>query len=237
MKNKTIQRMKKIFLLLLMTATLTANGQNHLLGIESGVALTNATAIGDRFRTSFAIGATYDYVFKNDFSISTGIIYNQRGFRYDIIIRDSPQDPGKKMGKKFKYNYDYVTIPLKVGYSFGHNYGFGGNYNENYYSFVNIGLTPSILIDAKVIEPKVEINGTVVLPGRKHNITKSVNRFDVGGIIEIGGGYKFEDRFWLFLAVSYQHSLTTFVNSEYNPPRHYGIAINLGLKYKLTAAN
>lgn len=221
--------MRNIFLLFLILATKTVSGQNHLLGIKGGAGWTNVTAsnfMNDRnYRTGLAIGLTYDYLFKKHFSADADIIYNQRGFTDDIIFTD---DLGNPTGEKAttKFNYDYITMPLKVGI----------NYGNTVYGFANIGLTPFILVDAKTITPAIDFNGTTI-PGETVNITDRVNKFDIGGLVEIGGGYKFKERYWLFTSFSYQHSFTTITNSDYfanSTIRHYGMTLNIGLKCALT---
>jgi len=227
--NKQIGNMKttkNIFLLLFTFATLTVNGQNHLIGVTGSVNWTNVTANNNfasdiNYRTGFATGFSYDYIFKKNFIIGADILYNQRGFTNDIIFIDENGNPtGQKATTNF--NYDYLTIPLKVGY----------NYGKTFYCFANTGLTPAILIDAQTITPKIEF-----LPSEQNDVTDRVNKFDIGGIVEVGGGYKFEDRFWLYLSFSYQRSFTTITSSDYFANlkiRHNGMAINIGLKYALT---
>jgi len=221
--------MRKILLLFLTAITITVNGQNHLLGVKGGANWTNVTAsnfLNDKdFRTGLAIGLTYDFLFKKYFSAGADIIYNQRGLRNDIIFTDDLGNPtGKKATSKF--NYDYITLPLKVGF----------NYGKTVYGFANIALTPSMLVDAKTITPSIDFNGTTI-PGETFNVTNRVNKFDIGELVEIGGGYKFKGRYWLFTAFSYQHSFTTITNSDYfanSKIRHYAMTLNLGLKCALT---
>jgi hypothetical protein len=221
--------MRNIILFFLTITTITVRGQNHLLGVKGGANWTEVTATNfsnDRnFGTGLAIGLTYDYLFKKHFSAGADIIYNQRGFTNDIIFTD---DLGNPTGRKeiIKFYYDYITMPLKVGF----------NYGKTVYGFANLGLTPSILVDAKTITPTYDYNGTVIT-GETSNITNEVNRFDIGGLVEIGGGYKFKGRYWLFSSFSYQHSFTTITNSDYfanSKLRHYGMTLNLGLKCALT---
>jgi hypothetical protein len=91
-------------------------------------------------------------------------------------------------------------------------------------------------MDAKTITPTIDNNGTII-PGETSNVTSQVNKFDVGGGIEIGGGFKFKERYWLFTSISYHQSFTTISNADYfanSNIRHYGMTFNLGLKYALT---
>ena len=215
---------KYIFFLFLTFTTLTVNGQSHLIGVKGGVNWTNVTANNtfsdENYRTGFAVGFSYDYIFKKNFMVGTDILYNQRGFTSDIILTDALGNPIQKVTMNF--DYDYLTIPLKVGYHYG----------ETFFGFANIGLTPAMLINARTITPNIEFNSS-----GKYDVTDRVNKFDIGGIVEVGGGYKFIDRFWLYSSFSYQHSFSTITNSDYyanSKIRHNGMTISVGLRYALT---
>ena len=69
------------------------------------------------------------------------------------------------------------------------------------------------------------------------DLTNNVTKFDLAGLLEIGGGYKFKKGYWLYSSIGYQQSFTTFSNSEYfanSKIRHNGINLTVGLKYALT---
>jgi hypothetical protein len=221
--------MKNILILLLTLITTSIHAQNHLIGVKGGVNRTDVSAtsfFNDRdVRLGLEFGLTYDYFFKNNFTMGADLIYNQRGFTFDIIFTD---DYGIPTGEKSttKFNYDYISLPLKVGFMHGKTFSI----------FANIGLTPSILVDAKYITPTFEFN-ELIIHGETIDITKNVKMFDLGGIVEIGVGYRFKERYWLYSSFSYQHSLTSISTSEHfatSAIRHYGMTLSLGLKYALT---
>jgi hypothetical protein len=234
--TQNITTMRNIILLFLTIATINIYGQNHYIGIKCGASrtqvkddnFTESKSFKRGFRTGLSFGLTYDYLFKKYFNAGADIIYNQRGFTNDIIFTD---DLGNPTGKilKTKLNYDYVTIPLKVGF----------NYGKTIYGFINIYVTPSILIDAKTVTPTadyIQIQGNII-PSVKSPNPNNANKFDIGGLFDIGCGYKFKERFWLFTSLSYQQSFTTITNSKYFANReimHYGMTLNLGLKFALT---
>ena len=172
------------------------------------------------------MGVSYDYILKNNLTVGASLLYEKCGFDIDAILTDNHGNPiGQKLVTYF--NYDYLTVPIQVGFFYG----------QTFYCFANIGLTPAMLIDAQTSSPEIIINEEVVLPYESHNLTDRVNKLDVGGIVVIGGGYKLKGRYWLFSSLSFQHSFTTITNSSYfanSKIRHYGIALNLGLKYALT---
>ena len=222
--------MRNTFLLFLTITTITVSGQNRFIGFKGGANRTNVTESNffmknRNYRTGLALGLTYDYIFKKYFSVSADIIYNQRGFTNKIIFTDVLGIP-TGINVITKFNYDYVATPLKVGF----------NYGKSVYGFANIGLTPSILVNAKTITPAIDLNGTII-PRETSNVTGRVKKFDIGGLVEIGGGYKFKGKYWLFTSFSYQNSFTTITNSDYfsdSKIQHYGMTINLGMKCALT---
>ncbi len=223
-----MKTIKSIFLLFMMFIAISANGQNHIIGVKGGNNWTNVTATDFNTdlhnQTGITTGVSYNYIFKNHIIVGAEAIYDQRGFTSDITITDENGNPtGQKPSRLF--NYDYLTILLNVGF----------NYGNTFYSFANIGLTPAVLLDAMTETPEIILDDWTI-PKERHNVTKQVNKFDIGGIVEIGGGYKFMDKFWPYVSFSYRHSFTTITNSDYyssSKIRHKGMAINIGLKYAL----
>lgn len=221
--------MKRVIIIIIITIiSVSVNGQNHFLGIKGGVNWANISESdfidNTDYRTGLAVGVTYDYNFKKYFSTGIDIIYDQRGFRDKVIFTDQIGIPlNKEM--VLEYNYDYIAIPVKIGF----------NYGEKIYGFANAGITPAIVVNGKHIIPSFEIEGTEI-PKVTENVANKVNRFDIGGFIEIGAGYKFKDRYCVFTSVSYQHSFTNITNPNYMDGltiKHYMINLNLGLKYAL----
>jgi hypothetical protein len=225
-RKPNLHNMKKFLLLLLTITTLTVNGQYSLLGLKGGGKLSNTTSSifkDHNNRTGIVIGLTFDYIIKNNFSAGIDINYNQRGFTTNAVLTD---DYGNPIGKtNTKFYYDYITLPLKAGYIFG----------KTIYGFASIGFTTSLLIDAKHIE-SANLNGTII-SDENINVTDKVNKLDFGGLAEVGGGYKIKERYWLFMSLSFDKSFSTISNSDYfadSKIRHYGMSLNLGLRYKLT---
>lgn len=220
--------MKNIVLLILTITTLKVAGQNHFVGLKGGANLTNisSTFVSQHDnRTGIYTGLTYDYLLKKHFSVSADLIYNQRGFTNDIIFTD---DLGNPTGEKYttKFNYDYVSLPIKTGLNLG----------NKFYGYTNIGVIPSLLINAKTISPTFNVDGKVT-GNETFDMTNKVTKFDFACLAEIGGGYKFKNRYWLYTSLAYQYSFTTITNSKYfanSTIRHYGISLTIGLKYALT---
>jgi hypothetical protein len=221
--------MKNILLIILTIATLKVVGQNHFIGLKGGVNSTNITSSNflsqTDSRTGLTAGLTYEYLFKKHFSVGADLIYNQRGFTNDIVFTDNLGNP---TGEKYTttFNYDYVSLPIKTGFNFG----------TKFYGYTNIGVIPSLLADAKTPTPTFDTDGKLT-GNETFDVTNRVSKFDFAGLVEIGGGYKFKGRYWLFTSFSYQHSFTSITNSDYfanSKIKHYGMTLNLGLKYALT---
>ena len=220
--------MKNILLIILIIATLKVAGQNHLIGVKGGVNSTNITSSNfisqSDSRTGLTAGLTYEFLFKKHFSIGADLIYNQRGFTNDLVFTDNLGNPtGEKYTSKF--NYDYISLPIKTGFNIG----------TKLYGFTNIGVIPSLLVNAKTITPTFDTDAKFT-GNETFDVTNRVSKFDFAGLVEIGGGYKFKGRYWLFTSFSYQHSFTTITNSEYfanSKIRHNGMALTIGLKCAL----
>ena len=220
--------MRNLFLLVfIFVAAIEVNGQNHFIGVKGGPSWTTANGYGndykDDFRTKLTMGFTYDYFFKKHFSIGADLLYDQRGLAYaDFPLTD---EDGRDFGQKMltMRNYNYISVPLKAGF----------NYGEKLFGFANICLVPSWLVYAENTFLIANSDGSISA-SRTSSITENAKKFDLGGLLEIGGGYKF-GRYWLYSSVSYQHSFINVENYSIfnNPTLLYGFKLNLGFKYAL----
>lgn len=221
--------MKNAFLIILMISTLKIVGQKHLIGFKVGINKTNIASNNllnqYDYITGPIAGLTYEYLFKKHFSIGADLMYNQRGFSYDFILIGNIGNP---IGEKYRTTYilKYISLPIKTGFNIG----------TKLYGFTNIGVIPSILVGAKrgsrSFDPDVMIIGN-----KTYDVTNQFSKFDFAGLVEIGGGYKFNKRYWLFTSFSYQHSFTNLANTNYfsnSKLTNYGMTIILGMKWSLT---
>ncbi len=232
--------MKNIFFSTLFLFSLSLLGQNNQIGIKGGLNMTNVTTknfLNDNIdRTGYSCGLTYEHLFKKGTLSAKGhpgnssqafgldIIYTQRGFENDIIFTDNYGNPTGIKRRSF-YNYDYISIPIKVGFNIG----------NKLYFFTNIGACPSILIKATTETPSVDAMGNVTGTAT-FDVTANVSKFDFAAFAEMGIGFKFKDRLWLFSSFTYQRSFTTISNTNYfagSKILHYGKTISIGLKYSL----
>lgn len=116
------------------------------------------------------------------------ILYFQKGYTNNIIFTEITGNPTGENATTV-FNYDYLSFPIKGGFFIG----------DKISGFVNLGLVPSLLIDAKTIEPAIE----GFIDEKTFDITKKATKFDFGGMIDIGGSYKFQERFLLFISFAY----------------------------------
>lgn len=216
--------MKKLLALLIILFTVPVIGQNHLLGLKGGISATNVFSnsifSNTDFKNGFIAGLTYEYRLKKTFHLEADLLYANKGFEMDIIFTDETGSPtGDFLTSKFHYNY--ISIPLKFGASFG----------KKLSGFANIGLVPSFLTKAIYKTPALldyeEIN---------QDNTEFVNSFDLGAIIEFGGTYTIQEKYFLFASLAYQQSFTGIIKDNPNSSNmnHYGMIFSVGVKYALT---
>ncbi|HNP19712.1 MAG TPA: porin family protein [Fulvivirga sp.] len=220
--------MKNIFLAIFLISAFNAVGQNHLVGAKVGINLANINESDflnqHDNRTGLYTGLSYRYLSKKHFTAGAELIYNQRGFRSDILTADEFGNPSDE-NYKSKFNYNYLSLPIKAGVNIG---------NKSY-GFANFGIVPSLLIKANIIGPDFDSNGDYI-GEETFNVTDRVSKFDFAGLVEIGGGYKFEEGYSLFTSIAYQYSFTSITNSEYfanSKVTHYGIALTIGVEVAL----
>jgi hypothetical protein len=220
--------MKKVLLIMFISISIGAFGQKHFIGVQAGINLTNLTAkdiFNDtKMRAGLIGGVNYELKISEKYQFGIDALYSQQGFIDKMIYVD---DYGNETGdnENFKFNYDYISIPIKVGYKIG----------DIIKVIPGIGLVPSILLKAETIMPGFDSNGNVI--GHETVDTKDyVSKFDLGGLVELGLERKLSDNILLCHSLTYKHSLTTFSNSDYfvgGKMRHYGFSISFGLKYGL----
>ena len=219
--------MKRIVIIVFILLSSIAFGQNHFLGVQGGGSITNITAKEDfndtGMRTGFSGGISYTLKISKKYQLGVNALYSQFGFTDDIILTD---DIGAYLGKEInKFNYDYLSIPLKMGYVMGNKVRV----------IPRIGIVPSFLLDAKTIVPYFDSNGNIV-SHKTLDVKDDVSKFDFGGMIELGFENRLSDNILFCLDLNYKHSVTTFSNSDYFDGlnmRHFGFSVVVGLKYLL----
>lgn len=220
--------MKKTLFLFLLLISIHTLGQEHLIGAQGGLNLTNITdnAFFDnsKTRTGFIGGINYTFKVSDRYQIGVDALYAQQGFISKFIAID---EYGHQTGVEadFKFNYDYFSLPLKIGYETG----------EKIKIIPRIGLVPSLLVQAETTTPRFDDSGNVT--GHETiDIRDAVSKFDLAGLLELGFESRLTGNLFFCPALTYRHSLSTFSNSNYfedSKMRHYGLSIAVGIKYQL----
>ena len=222
--------MKKQLLFTLLTMTsLHLIGQNDWIGLKVGLNSTNTSidfiSSTNYAKTGLSAGLTYEHACKGHLFFGADLIYNQRGFKDDIIFYDIE---GNTTGERYtlKYDYNYLSVPLKLGFTFG----------EKLCGFTNFGVIPSLLVKANTISPTFDSNAQRI-GDETIDVTNRASKFDFAGLIEIGAAYRINERYVFAASFSYQRSLTTLTNADYfanSTIKMLGMALNLGVKYAFT---
>lgn len=216
--------MKKLFLLLLLAMSAPAFGQNHYMGLKSGLLVSNVESDiykNTESRKGFIGGLTYEYKINRSFNLGVDLLYAQRGFRNNTTLVDGSGNVVDE-NSILKHDYNYFSIPIKGGFSIG----------EKIVGFVNIGLIPSFLINAQKTYPGIE----GVMFDTAFDVTDDYPRYSFEGLLEIGAAYKFENNFLIFTSFDYQHGFTSFTQNEFSNTFdmfHRGMSISVGLRYAL----
>jgi hypothetical protein len=210
----------------LFAVLMNLQAQTNYAGIRGGVNLTGIS--GDFFkndrdlRTGVSIGASFGRQFRNRMTISWDMLYDQRGFETPVYFWDADLNPtGSAI---ICFYYDYLSLPIKVGYS-----GRG-----SVSAFANFGLVPGLLILAKTIQPVINDAGGYYPNTETINVTKRVKPFDLALMIEAGGSWRLNRKYSIFSAAGFRHSLTSITNTDYfanNSILHYGMTVSAGFRF------
>jgi hypothetical protein len=202
--------MKKTVIVILTMTIFSTYGQNHFVGVDAGISWMNIASkdfIKPSFKAGFTGGISYEYFFNENVSVGAGIIYHSRGYTIKSALTDSL---GNTL--KIKTKFDYVSLPLKLGFSYG----------KKFFGFAKVGVIPAILVKAEE---------------DSRNRTNDIRRMDISGIFEIGAGYNITNRCRAKLSFSYQHGFSSITTDNYNPNiaiRNRGMNLVLGLSWAIT---
>ena len=219
--------MKKYLILILVALSSFVNGQGHYFGFKGGASITKVNNVlyaeDAEFRSGFTAGLSYEYKLKNNILLAADFLYMQKGYDFDIAFTN---EEGLLVGEgKSHMKYDYISLPIKVGYSIG----------EKLSGFFNLGVAPALLTkayydfsDPNGILPEIEEFEGV-------DITEETPKFELSGLVEIGANYKINESFLLITAIAGQYGFTAITNfdNQENTMKNYGFYWTFGLKYAL----
>ncbi len=207
-----------------MTA-LSASAQNHFIGLKGGYNRTGVSGDEGYFRnkgwkSGFSAGLSYEYRFNKRFQFGADVLYQGRGFRSELVFEDNRNLTGNPVAATIHFHY--LAVPLKAGIRHGYR-AFG---------FANIGVVPALLATSTLSTAAHEHNGTK-LPAKTEPYDLA-RVFDIGGMIEVGGGYSLSPRCGLTASASYQQTFTPFNTTTYFPAMtHRVINASVGISYAL----
>lgn len=206
--------MKHYTIILLLCGAFIAEAQTNFVGIKTGYisSMIVETREHPEGRKGFVGGLTLEHKFKSKITVGADLMYAQKGFTDYFIF-------GSNLSKEetVSFNYDYLGIPLKVGYNGGRRFGY----------FVNVGFCTALLIG--------ESRNYSYFDLKNYNYdTRSV---EFSGILELGMGYELSERITLNAILAVQQSLTPigkpnsiFMGDEITLRTDMAL---LGIKYKL----
>jgi hypothetical protein len=224
--------MKILFTLIIVSINLTAISQIHLLGIKGGVNWCDQA--GTFFKNTatiqrYSIGLDYGFQFKNNLKIGGNVLFSQTGFKDPLIFTDEFGNPIDRDPVYTNFLYDYLSIPLKLGYEYG-NKGF---------VYGNVGIVTSLLLKSTTTAPVFDENFNEI--GRNESdVTNNVSPIELGGLVEIGFGYTFFGKLGLYVEGNFHHGFTTVSSNEYFLGKtilNYRASANVGIRYKFTTHN
>lgn len=223
--------MKNTILLICLLLSLPVFAQNHFVGIKGGVSWTDVITenypLDDMSnRTGFTGGLSYQYMLQKGFYLGADLVYAQKGYQVGLTFVDSNGNIyGNVAGSDapVEFDFDYLSLPLKVGFAFGNKFG----------GFANVGLVPSVLIKAQTTTPAFPSVGE-----QTYENTKDLTQYDIGALLEIGGSVAIYDRFKLCVSAGYQQDFISITSDDYQKGseiRNYGFNLSMGVQYALKA--
>lgn len=222
--------MKKLWILLLWgmsLTTYTTYAQRHVIGVQAGVnygsTIHPAHLTDPLFKAGLKTGINYQLRLNDRWNLGTDVLFTQRGARIEIPILGPYGELLGVMDDPYIAEYTYVSVPIKVGITFGNTVG----------GFVNLGLAPSFLITAQNIMPN---NLSSWNTESKVDISGRINPVDLSAILETGLSYRMHKSWKLLATGGFQQSLTNMSNlSIHNQPdfslRAYTFSLSVGVHY------
>jgi hypothetical protein len=209
--------MKKLLLVALTLVSLTGSAQQYI-GLVGGINLTNMTSKNYSYPTGiqkgYSGGLTYTYMIRDHVAFGIGALYSQQG--YSRTYEDYTYN-----GQVIKFSdFSYLSVPIK----------FGLDYGKTVYGFLDIGLSPGLLLNA-------DTRLQTIYYGTMNSDTKlTMQAFAVSAFAEIGAGYKIKKKALFYISLSPQYTLSR-LNKDYVAyglnPHLYGLTFTTGMKFAL----
>lgn len=218
---------RKLIVIILIINSLIVFGQDHFIGFNGGLNITNIsrglfpeyeTFRHQKYRIGIIGGIRYEFWFLERFNIGIDFLYNQHRFAYTY----NPFDD--KIHHVSTYNY--ISYPIKLGYVVGDKIGIT----------INIGIVPSYLLNAIKSNYNYDENGNFTGVSSYQMDREHFEIFDFAGLAELGVKYGLYYKVDIYSTIMFRHSNKPFSDSRVIDDAgwiHYGFSWIFGLKYKL----
>lgn len=206
--------------------------QSHFVGIHGGVNVSRIPAFaGEGSIFGLATGVNYELQFSQIISFQAGLMYNQRGGKFEISLWDQNQ---QHYTRKYPVSTQHVSLPVTIGLvSKGTTYVSG-----------RMGMMLSYMLDAKLTGPNWEGNRYVDMVIDANYLFNKVNLLL---LLECAVGTAISDRLNFEALLSLQAGATSTL-AQSAPSRrpsspsdgitlktpdypHMAVAVTVGLKY------
>lgn len=181
-------------------------GQVNSFGLINGVSFSTVSSrnfLNDiSFKYGYSGGFEFVHSFENRVHLKTGLIYSQKGFRTVFYTTDNWGNP-VNFGAKSSYNYNYVSIPLSIGYQYG----------SSFFGEIDVGISFEGLVNSN---SRLLIGNDEILS----KSTKEVNPFDICPNISLGQGYCFKNELSIILFTEFSHGILQLNNVDYFSGSH-----------------
>lgn len=194
--------------------TLQNNGGSSTLNNEEIDGWINSSNQLEIPKVSFTAGINIGYQVNTFLGIETGVHYSNKGYSTKMqslnygnmidasrgfVYQSQPEEPTKL---KFKYNFEYLDIPLKLNITLG----------KKKIAFISsLGVISSLLVEASTKSVSEYANGD-----KKRNTEKSnfeYNTFNISPCISAGIVYRINTRMNLRVEPSFQYGMLKIVDT------------------------
>ncbi|OJJ17868.1 hypothetical protein BKI52_28840 [marine bacterium AO1-C] len=212
------KRIQFLIILWFSLATFSAQAQLHSIGVTGGYANTTVILqdrVGNEINSeaNFVAGLQTSLRLTPHWFLELDLLYTQNGYRTSFF----------SLGE-FDLDYNYLSVPLKISYRFG----------NKIQGFINLGVTQSILLNAKAIGPLFGPADELVDPNATFDLKPSTRNFDLSGMAGIGARYNFS-RWAISLEGRFNRSFTNFdkLTGSNVEAFHQSLQVLLGVHYLL----
>ncbi len=227
--NEKRIEMKKIIILLIISVVVSFKlfSQTHNIRINTGYLFSNIAVSPNNIyngrdgHNSLLYGIGYEYKIKKLLNPQISINYFKLGFDDKFTFTN---DVGEKT-KIIPIPHHFYYLSVLVGNRF--------EIGKTFKGYLNVGVSPSILLDAYFYYPQEIVSILNIDP--QVNLKDNMNNFDMGIYSVVGAEYNFS-RVSVFLEAFINRSLTTYTNDTYLKTfsiYNYYYSVNLGIAYKV----